>query len=143
MPDSNKLPVTVLSGFLGAGKTTVARHSPDDLVLNDDLVLLMPRDNRWFAYATPFTNPTQIAPRGPFCAPLALVCRLIQARQVSLVHMSPGAAMAEVLASVPLLATEPLYATQLLERIEALITAVPIYWLHFLPDSSFWDVVGA
>ena len=49
-------------GHSGSGKTTVSRLSSGDLVLNDDLVVLLPLERAWQVHATPFSNPTQVQP---------------------------------------------------------------------------------
>jgi hypothetical protein len=41
-------------GPSGSGKSTTAKNSANDLILNDDLIVLMPDQQRWLAYATPF-----------------------------------------------------------------------------------------
>lgn len=129
-------------GHSGSGKTTVARLSPGDLVLNDDLVLLLPHNSGWMVYATPFSNSTQVGPAGPYHAPLAALLRLVQAKQVFLEAMSRGRAVAELLSCMPMLITDDGHSHQLLDIGQRLVCAVPIYRLHFLPDASFWQVVA-
>ncbi len=127
-------------GHSGSGKTTVARLSLGDLVLNDDLVLLMPKGQRWVVHATPFWNPSQIRPT---CrsAPLAAMFRLVQDREVYLEEMGRGEALAELVANVPVIPADPARSHKLLEVGRRLLRQVPIYRLHFLPDASFWRVV--
>jgi hypothetical protein len=128
-------------GYSGSGKTTVARVSSDAVILNDDLVVLLPQADRWRLYATPFFNPTQMTPPGPQSVPLAALYRLVQDRRVFMEPIDPAAAIAEVIASSPVVSADPDRALTLLARAEQLATAVPVQRLHFLPDSSFWAVV--
>jgi hypothetical protein len=128
-------------GYSGSGKTTVARVSTDAVVLNDDLVVLLPQADRWELAATPFSNPTQVSPRGPQTVTLAALYRLEQDRSVFVEPIDPAAAMAEVIASSPVVSADPDRALGLLTRIEDLIRRVPVQRLHFLPDASFWTVV--
>ncbi len=128
-------------GYSGSGKTTVARLSPRDVVLNDDLVLLMPADSGWTVHATPFWNPTQVAPSGATCAPLAGLFRLIQDKQVYVEALTPAQALAELVASAPVISADPSRTGQLLERGRRLIRQTPMYKLHFLPDPSLWPAV--
>ena len=146
-------------GHSGSGKTTVARLSPDDLVLNDDLVLLMPAERHWMVHATPFWNPSQVNPsttrraepveasgQRPTTrrsAPLAAMFRLVQDREVYLEEMGQGEALAELVASVPVIPSDPARSHKLLELGRRLLRSVPAYRLHFLPDASFWSVVEA
>jgi len=131
----------VFFGYSGSGKTTVSRLSPHDVVLNDDLVLLMPADRGWTVQSTPFWNPSQVRPAGALAAPLAGLFHLVQDKQVYLETLYAAQAVAEVIASVPVIAADPSRTSQLLERGRRLIHAAPVYNLHFLPDPSFWPVV--
>ena len=128
-------------GHSGSGKTTVARNSPNDLVLNDDLVLLLPQDDRWLVYSTPFWNPSQVRHAGAQWAPLAALFRLVQNRQVYVEKMRRGQAIAELIASVPIIPSDPVRDEELIDRVQHLARASPPRRLHFLPDDSFWRVV--
>lgn len=124
-------------GHSGSGKTTVARNSPEGLVLNDDLVILMPEENAWRAYGTPFSNPTQNAPSAE-SAPLAALLRLVQHPRVYAAPLTGAQAVAELLASVPILNGLP---GPPLDRCQDILRQVPAYHLYLLPDDSFWPVV--
>jgi len=128
-------------GHSGSGKTTVARLSTADRVLNDDLVLLLPDQERWIAYATPFSNPTQVSPTGPCNAPVAALLRLVQSKDVRLEPMSSGRALGELVASVPVATTDPARLTSVFTMCQQLLKTVPCHRLHFLPDASFWPAV--
>lgn len=129
-------------GRSGSGKTTVARLSPHNVVLNDDLLVLMPdASNGWIAHATPFSSPTQVQPAGPCCAPLAAVLRLVQDTTVVVRPMHAGLALAELLANAPVVSANPAFSAELIARCQQIERAVPVRHLHFLPDPSFWPVV--
>jgi len=131
----------VFFGHSGSGKTTVARLSPDALVLNDDLVLLMPDGPGWTVHGTPFWNPTQVRPTAA-AAPLAMLLRLVQSTTVYLAPMPFGQALGEMVSSAPVLPADPALCTGVLARCQAILAAVPAHRLHFLPDDSFWGVLG-
>ena len=128
-------------GYSGSGKTTVARVSTGVSVLNDDLVVLWPEAEGWSIYATPFSNPTQVAPSAPQSAPLAALLRLVQAVHVFVEPLDQAVAVAEVIASCPIVSADLDRALSLLARAAQLVAAVPVQRLHFLPDDSFWTVV--
>lgn len=128
-------------GYSGSGKTTVARVSTEDLVLNDDLLVLLPACDRWYAHATPFWNPTQIRPSGPHSAPVAALLRLVQAPSVRLEPMTPAQAVAECLSSIPVITADRSRSAAALLRATQLLNSVPHYRLHFLPDNSFWPIL--
>jgi hypothetical protein len=128
-------------GYSGSGKTTVARLSPHARLLNDDLVVLLPQAAGWNMHATPFSNPTQVQPAGRQRVPLTALYRLVQDRRVFLEALDPAVAIAEVVASSPIVCADPDRAFALLDRAAQLTRAVPVQRLHFLPDASFWDVI--
>ena len=134
-------------GKSGSGKTTVSRLTPGSpphsIVLNDDLVLLLPQGGAWQLHATPFSNPTQFTPSGPHDVKLSQMYRLVQSRRVFIETMPRSQAIAEIIASAPIVSTDPGRAGTLLGRAEQLEQAVPVRRLHFLPDDSFWQVIGS
>lgn len=128
-------------GPSGSGKTTVARLSPEVIVLNDDLVALLPRAGQWHVHATPFSSPTQHAPTGPRSAIVSGAYRLIQDRTVYVEDLPPALAVAEIVAGSPIVCADPARTFDLIARARQLIARVPVRRLHFLPDDSFWEVV--
>jgi len=130
----------VFFGPSGAGKSTVAALSAPSLMLNDDLVLFLPQNNTWQAYATPFWNPTQMRP-SPGNAPLGAFLRLHQSPNVFLSPLNGAQALAEFLACVPVLPTNPAFIPTLVSRGRALLAHVPVYRLNFRKDDTFWPLV--
>ncbi len=128
-------------GPSGSGKSTTVKCSPDNLALNDDLVILMPRAAHWEVYATPFWNEPQLRPNAAQHSPLAGLYRLIQDRSVYLEPIQAAQAAAEVLASTPITPLNSGHAATLLQRIEIIVRKYPVHRLHFLPDASFWTVI--
>lgn len=129
-------------GHSGSGKSTVARLSPNDIVINDDLVVLLPQNGEWLVHATPFWNPTQVKPVPAF-APLKGLYRLVQDKKVYLEPIAQGQALAELISNIPVIPDNPFLNTQLFNRGKELLDMIPTYRLHFLPDESFWQVVLA
>jgi hypothetical protein len=135
-------------GHSGAGKTTVARVSKGVLVLNDDLLILLPgtsldgQSTAWIAYATPFWNPTQVAPTNQF-APVIGLYRLVQDQEAYLEPMRPGQTLAELVSNIPVIPDDLSRGDELLKRCAMLSEDIPVYCLHFLPDSSFWEAIDA
>ncbi len=129
-------------GYSGSGKTTVSRVSRDAVVLNDDLILLLPTADGWRMAATPFSNPTQFAPSGPLHVALHGLYRLVQDRRVFAEDLPIGSAVAEIVASAPIVSADPARTIDLLARALQLAQSVPVRRLHFLPDDSFWSVIS-
>jgi hypothetical protein len=125
-----------------SGKTTVAKLSVGDVILNDDLVLLSKEDGHWIIRATPFTNPGQVKPTYSG-APLSAMFRLVKDQIVYLESMSRGQALAEFVANIPVLTGITEFAEDLLIQSENLIKDIPLYRLHFTLDKSFWKLVDS
>ncbi len=129
-------------GHSGSGKTTVARFArPGDLLLNDDLVILWSHDDRWTAWATPFSSLPGAFNLGPCSAPVAALFRLVQNSAVFVEPFPLAQAVAELISSTPVVSADPTRSTALLGRCTALASQMPLYALHFRRDSSFWNVV--
>jgi hypothetical protein len=130
----------IFFGHSGSGKTTVSRLSGEEVVLNDDLIVLMPMNPGWSVHSTPFWNPSQVKPIARNAA-LGGLFRLVQDKRVYVRKLSAAEALAELVSSVPVINSNSLNAAQLLDRLVQLNTDCPVYNLHFLPDDSFWQVV--
>lgn len=128
-------------GQSGSGKTTACRVSADDYtILNDDLILLLPKEDGWIAHGTPFWNPTQVKPSNQ-SAPVVGMYLLIQAPQVALQKLHPGHAAAALISNVPVIPQDFSRSHKLFEILAMLQENIPVFELHFLPDNTFWDVI--
>ena len=131
----------VFLGHSGSGKTTVARLSTGYQVLNDDLIILQPDRERWTTYGTPFWNPTQVKPTRQQ-APLAMLLQLVKDKQVHLTALGLTRAVAEMVANVPVISADTSRGSRVVQRCLSIVKSAPGYSLHFLPDPSFWQVIG-
>jgi hypothetical protein len=110
--------------------------------LNDDLIILRPREEGWVAYGTPFWNmeaehrESQVA-----SGPVAGIYRLVQDDDVYLEPVSPATAIAELVANCPVINGSPSHLAALLSRCTQLAAAVPVQRLHFRKDGTFWRVL--
>lgn len=130
----------LFTGHSGSGKTTIALVSEDASVLNDDLVMLLKNENKWLVYGTPFWNPTQVKPNHGH-ALLGGIYFLVQDKIVFLEVPSYGQALAEIISNVPVISVAPEYANGLICLGSKILGETSYYRLHFLPDSSFWELV--
>jgi hypothetical protein len=128
-------------GPSGSGKSTIASLSTQYKILNDDLVLLLPGNDHWNAFSTPFWNRGNGLNSQPNTGPLAGMYRLVKDRQNFLERISTGEAIADLIASIPVLSRSPTFSAGLFQRCSTLLDQVPVYRLHFTPDSSFWDII--
>jgi hypothetical protein len=127
-------------GHSGSGKTTVARYSMNNLVMNDDLIIIMSEQSGWRAYSTPFWNPDQVLPTS-LNAPLSVIFKLIQDQTVYLEPMSKAQSLAELVSNIPIVTADPSRNEKVLRECFNILSSIPSYKLHFLPNGSFWDVI--
>jgi hypothetical protein len=135
--------VALFLGHSGRGKTTLSRLSraAGHRVLNDDLALLLPAGDGWNVVATPFWNRSQVGAPTPGNAPLHALFCLAHTPDVFLTPVTQAAALAEVVACVPVIARDSQHTPALLAWCSRLVQCVPMQRLHFRPDASFLDVV--
>ena len=129
-------------GPSGSGKSTVAGFSARYTVLNDDLVLLLPGQDQWQAYSTPFWNAGRGVAAQPASAPLAGIYRLIKDRQNYLEYVSAGEALADLMACIPVIPRSARFATGLFQRCSMILEMIPTFKLHFTLDDTFWSLIG-
>ncbi len=110
-------------------------------MLNDDLVFLQPGPSGWTVYSSPFFNPTQVAPQENRHGPLTAMFHLVQDQVVYLEKTSPGQALAEIVANVPVISTNVQQTFELLSRCQTLLADIPSFRLHFRKDDSFWELI--
>ena len=129
----------LLFGLSGSGKTTAAKLSAPDPVLNDDLLLLRPDEERWLVYSTPFGKR-----RGTrMVVPLQAALRLVQDKDDFIAPLSKGRALTELLANTPIVSVDRTMLPELMTRWTKFIDQVPVRALHFRKDSTFWEVIDA
>jgi hypothetical protein len=129
----------LLFGLSGSGKTTAAKLSAPDPVLNDDLLLLKPEAGQWLVYGTPFGKR-----RGTrLVTSLHAALRLIQDRDVFLSPLTKGRALTELLANTPIISVDKGWLPVLMTRWTQFIEQIPVQALHFRKDSTFWEVIDA
>jgi hypothetical protein len=131
----------VFFGPSGSGKTTVARLSPEDTILSDDLTLVMPAADRYVAAGIPFGLAHHAVPASRGSFPIASLNRLIQSRDVGREPLSGARAVAEVAGSLPFVTREAARAGKAIATVGRAVEALPVFRLRFRKDDSFWKVV--
>lgn len=115
------------AGHTRAGKTTLARNFPPEVVLGDDLVALR-REGRGFTlYGTPWPGREggKVAYGG---VPLAAILSLHPELPPGLHAVTPAEAAAELMANAPRTG-DPLEESKLLEILSSLTTGISIFRL--------------
>jgi hypothetical protein len=127
-------------GHSGSGKTTVARLSKGNPVLNDDLLLLSPDKSGHKAWATPFGRRRDQAIQA---ASLRALLRLRQACEDRLEPMPRAIALGELVANSPVVNADPSRSPSLLAYWEEVVDAVPVFCLYFEKSDAFWEAIDA
>ena len=131
----------LFSGPSGSGKTTIARLSPDAMLLSDELSIVKATGGRAVCHGTPFWG--ELARAGePRSAPLRAIYFLRQGDAHAVVPLRPREALARLLRNVLFFAPDAHLAAQVLRISAELIEAVPCRELSFRLDSGFWEVIG-
>ncbi len=132
---------SVFFGPSGSGKTTVARLSTGRTILTDELALIKPHNGGYRVCGTPFWG--EFTPgRSNARAKLGGLYSLKKAERNYLVPMDRVQAVAEIYRCVLFFSDDSYLLSRILDTCCALADAVPVQALHFLPDPSFWQVVG-
>ncbi len=132
----------IFFGPSGAGKTTVTRLSPRDLVLSDDLTLIVRGEgDRPMAAGIPFGMAHHRIPETNESFPIAALHRLVQSPAVKRSEIHYSQAVAEVASSLPFVMQETGQAMLAMDTVAALLRTVPVYRLEFRNDDSFWRVI--
>jgi hypothetical protein len=130
----------IFFGPSGVGKSTVSLLSNDSLILNDDLTAIMcDTSGIWKIFSTPFANPGQNI--NNISVPLSGIYQLSQSCEVSLVKVSHGIALSELISNVPVLSGDIHRSEQLVSTSDEILKAIPFYRLNFRNDPSFWKVI--
>jgi hypothetical protein len=130
----------VFTGPSGAGKTTVCRLAGGRTVLTDETTIVRPNGRGFQVYGNPF--PGELGRHGPNAAfPLASINVLVKGVRTSATPLSPGDAVAALLANTLLHASDTPFGARAFEVACALATTVDVRRLSFPPNASFWRVI--
>jgi len=130
----------LFSGYSGAGKTTICRISQDCQVLNDDLVILYPGEQKWTISATPFSNPTQVQP-GTGSGNLEMIVHLKQASYHKIRSVPFHEALSSLISHVPVISAAPRFSEDLFKRSVEIIRNTEVRELSFTTDNGFWKLI--
>ncbi len=132
--------VYVFIGPSSAGKSMVASLSPGKVILSDDLILAKKVDGEFKVFPTPAWGDRQIGPRQNRPYRIKSLFKLIKDKTVYLEGFSPAYALANIF-TVPHIPAELIPKDELLTAFSELLSVVPCYGLHFLPEPSFWHCI--
>lgn len=132
--------VYIFIGPSGAGKTTVTNLSSDSIILSDDLVMIKKVDGKFSVFPTPAWGDKQRGHRENRPYGINSIFKLIKDKSVHLERFSPARSLANMF-TIPHIPTEFIPYDELMTSFLELVSAVPYYGLHFLPEPSFWTCI--
>jgi hypothetical protein len=132
----------VFPGKSGAGKTTIVKLSPEATLLTDEISIIRGIGERPTAYGTPFHGDLGI-PGENVKAYIAGLCFPIQDRENYLERLNSRLALEKLLPNVVLFGQDRSSVQKAFHLSYELVTSLPCYDLHFLPEPSFWRCIDA
>lgn len=131
----------VFSGISGAGKTTMTRLAPRDVVLLTDEVSYIRRDgDKYLAFGTPFAG--ELARAGENCAaPVAGLFFLEKGRSNRFDALSASHAVPRLMRNILFFAHDRNLVEQIFATACDFVSRVRVYELAFYPDARVWDEI--
>jgi hypothetical protein len=129
-------------GKSGEGKTTIVRLSPDANLLTDEISIVRGIGEEPMAYGTPFHGDLEM-PGQNTSAPVAGLYFLVKDKKNYLEELSPKVALRKLLGNIVLFGQDQNLARKAFQLSYELVTSLPCYDLHFLPEPSFWGCINA
>ena len=130
----------LFSGPSGAGKTTLARLSPDATLLSDELSIVRMSDKRARCHGTPFWGDLARAGEDR-AASLAGIYFLHHGSRHAVDAVKPRQALERLLPNVLFFVREADLTARVLGVAADLVEAVPCFDLSFRLDPGFWEVI--
>jgi hypothetical protein len=131
----------IFPGKSGVGKTTIARLSPEAILLSDDIPLVKMMDTP-LIFGTPFWGDLAVGGEKT-SAPLAGIYFPVKDKKNYTERLKPRQVFAKLLPNVVFFFKSEKFSKQLFDLCFDLATKVSGYELHFLPDISFWECIDA
>ena len=131
----------LFSGVSGAGKTTMARLAPPDVVmLTDEVSYLTRNDSRYFAVGTPFFG--ELARVGANQrAPVKALYLLAKGSENKIEPIAGAEAVRALLRNVLFFAREPEFVRMVFDTAIDFVARVPVRRLTFTPDYRVWEML--
>lgn len=131
----------VFCGPSESGKTTIARLSEEKDVLTDETTAVIKKDNRFYAYATPFFGELGKITKNRG-APIKAVFFIHKSKDFSHKRTGRIEAMRYFLYNVILRGRNLDLAEEVLDNITDLTQSAPCYDLYFRPHKGLWRYIN-
>lgn len=132
----------LFAGASGAGKTTIARLAPEDVILlTDEVSYVRKQEGGYSAFGTPFTG--ELAKVGEnICAPIAALYLLAKGPQNRIEPAGDAEAGRALLANILFFAEDAELVRLVFQSACEFVGRVPVYRLTFVPDASVWEMIA-
>jgi hypothetical protein len=130
----------VFPGESGAGKTTIIRLSPNISLLTDEVSIIRGIGKNPMAYGTPFYGSLGI-PGENISAPVTGIYFPVKDKKNYIEELDTKLALRKFIRNVGINWEDQNLKLKAFNLACELVSAVPCYDLHFLPDPSFWDCI--
>ena len=131
----------VFCGPSESGKTTIARLSQEKDVLTDETTAIISKDNRYYAYATPFFGELGKVTKNRG-APIKAVFFIHKGKDFSHKRITRVEAMGYFFNNIILRGRNLDLTKKLLDNTYNLASSVPCYDLDFKPETGLWRYVN-
>jgi len=131
----------LFSGVSGAGKTTISRLAPSDVILLSDEISYVRRFGEGYrACGTPFAG--ELARLGENCsAPLSTLFFLEQGPENRIEPISTGESVRRLLRNILFFANDSELVKLVFRSAFDFVTGVAVRRLTFFPDGRVWDLI--
>ena len=131
----------LFSGVSGAGKTTISRLAPPDVILLTDEISYVRREGeRYVACGTPFAG--ELARLGENrSAPLSTLFFLEKGPENRIDPVPPAEALQKLMRNILFFADDPALVELVFQSAYEFASVVPIQRLTFVPDQRVWDLI--
>jgi hypothetical protein len=132
----------LFAGVSGAGKTTISRLAPSDVVLLTDEISYVRRfGDDYLAFGTPFTG--ELAKLGEnVSAPVEALYLLAKGSKNRIETIPEGEAVRSLLGNILFFAQEEEFVRAAFHSSFEFVSRIPILRLTFVPDSRVWELIG-
>jgi hypothetical protein len=132
----------LFAGVSGAGKTTISRLAPADVILlTDEISYVRKQGDGYTAFGTPFTG--ELAKAGEnVSAPVEALYLLVKGPENRIEPIVSGEAVRSLLANTLFFAQEEEFVRAAFHSAFEFVSRVPVLRLTFVPDSRVWELIA-
>jgi hypothetical protein len=134
--------VFLFAGVSGAGKTTISRLAPADVILlTDEISYVRKQGDGYMAFGTPFTGELARAGKN-VSAPVEALYLLAKGPENRMEPILPAEAVPSLLANTLFFAREEEFVRAAFHSAFEFVSRTPVLRLTFVPDSRVWELIG-